>query len=68
MSLEYLKSAISLNLQELFATATVDELTGDMEAYRAKMETVAAIAKMLGLKAEITKVTIDFTADDAASV
>jgi hypothetical protein len=59
MLLENIKNAIHLNITELFAVAAIDELTGDTDGYRAKLETIAKIAELLGMETEITTVTLD---------
>jgi len=56
--LENIKNAIHQNIEELFTTATVDELAGDMSAYKKKLEMVGKIAKILGINTEITEITI----------
>ena len=58
MSLQNIKNAIYQGLDELFTTAAVDELAGDSEAYRKKLETVALVADALGISTEITEIKI----------
>ena len=54
--LENIKNRLFVSLTELFAVAAVDELTGDTEAYREKLTTIAKIAELLGVETEITVV------------
>ena len=56
--LENIKNAIYMGIETLFATAVVDEATGDIEAYRAKLESIGIIAATLGINTEITEVTL----------
>ncbi|MCL2224453.1 MAG: hypothetical protein FWB96_05760 [Defluviitaleaceae bacterium] len=58
MPLGNFKMALYQELEELFATAAVDELTGDMDMYRAKLDTLAQVAELLGMETEITTVTL----------
>ena len=59
MSLENFKNSVHQEINELFASAAVDELSGDTKAYREKIHTIAQIAELLGMETEITTVTID---------
>jgi len=52
-----------MSIDELFATAAVDELTGDTKEYRAKLEVIAQIAELLGIDTEITMVTLNLRED-----
>ena len=61
--LENIKNAIHLRVDELCASAAVDELTNDTEAYRAKLEALGIVAKALGINTEITSVTINIVDD-----
>ena len=58
MSLENIKNAIHQSVNELFATAAVDELAGDTEAYRAKLATIVTVADALGIETEMTEISI----------
>ncbi|MCL2577811.1 MAG: hypothetical protein FWE27_07160 [Defluviitaleaceae bacterium] len=59
MTLENTKNSLFLSLNELFAIAAVDELSGDTKAYRAKLETIAQVAELLGMETEITTLTLN---------
>jgi len=59
MSLQRIKSEINQEVETLFATAAVDELAGDTDAYRAKLITIAEIAELLGIKTEVSEITIE---------
>jgi hypothetical protein len=59
MSLENIKNAIHQGVNELFATATVEELAGDMKAYREKLATIATVADALGIETELTEVSLN---------
>jgi hypothetical protein len=59
MPLEKIKNLIHQSVEELFCIAAADELTGDTEAYRDKLNTIAQIAELLGIEAEIATVTIN---------
>jgi hypothetical protein len=52
------KTEIYRRLEELFTTAVVDEMAGDMAAYEKKLNVIAKIADALGMKSEIKKVSI----------
>jgi len=58
MSLQRIKKEVFQELDVLFATTAVEELAGDMEAYRKKLDTIAQIAELLGIKTEITEITM----------
>jgi len=62
MPLDKIKNTIHQSVNELFATATVDELTGDIDAYRTKLGKIAQIAEILGTDTEITEITLNLTA------
>jgi len=51
-------------LDAIFNTATLDEMTSDTEAYRAKLEMIARIAEVLGISTEISEVSINLKADE----
>ncbi|MCL1882134.1 MAG: hypothetical protein FWF81_00035 [Defluviitaleaceae bacterium] len=56
--LENLKNTIHQNINELFTSAAMDEMTGDTPAYKEKLATIAQIADVLGIDTEITTATI----------
>jgi hypothetical protein len=56
---DFLKNEIHQSLDELFATAAVDELTGDTKAQKAKYVIISRVADALGIETEITTVTLD---------
>ena len=58
MSLENIKNVIHQGVDELFATAAVDELASDTEAYRAKLATIVTVADALGVETELTEISI----------
>jgi hypothetical protein len=59
MSLENIKNAIHQGVNELFATAAVDEMAGDTAAHREKLKAIAQIAATLGIETEITYAEIN---------
>ena len=58
MSLQRIKNEIYQEVDVLFETAAVDEMSGDMEGYRKKLDTIAQIAELLGIETEITEITM----------
>ena len=64
MSLQRIKSEIFQELEALFALAATDELAGDMEGYKVKLQTISSIADLLGISTEITEVSINLKTDD----
>jgi len=52
-----------MSIDELFATAVVDELTGDAKEYKAKLEVIAQVAELLGIETDITIVTLNLRED-----
>jgi hypothetical protein len=64
MSLDNIKNAIYFNLEELFASAAVENLTGDTKGYGAKLKKIAAVAEILDLETEITTVTLNLKGSD----
>jgi len=52
-----------MSIDELFATAVVDELAGDTKEYQAKLEVITQIAELLGINTEITTVTLNLRKD-----
>ena len=59
MSLENIKNRIHQGINELVDTAVLDEKTGDMEAYKAKLATLARVADALGIDTEVSEVTFN---------
>ena len=59
--LENIKNKLHLGLNELFAAAAVDEVTGDDEAYKCKLEEIAIIARVLGYETKIETSTLYLT-------
>ena len=58
MSLQRIKKEIFVELEVLFDIAAVDEMADDMDGYRNKLERIAQIAELLGIKTEIKEITI----------
>ena len=67
MSLQRIKKDVFQEVDALFANAAVDELAGDMDGYRKKLDTIAQIATLLGLKVEITAVKLDLKSKEKDS-
>jgi len=65
MSLENLKNRLFLSLNELFTLAAVDELAGDMEGYREKLDTIAQVFEVMGIEMEITTVAFNLNCVDS---
>ena len=61
--LEKLKNRMHQDLDALFATAAVDEMAGDMQAYRAKLDDISKIAEILGIETDIICVSIKMKDD-----
>ena len=57
--IENLKNTIHQGINELFVSAVVDEMAGDMTAYKEKLHTIGQIAEILGIETEISAVTIN---------
>ena len=57
--LDKIKDKLHQSIEELCATAVVDEMAGDAEGHRRKLGKIAEIAKILDIKTEITEVTIN---------
>ena len=57
--LDNIKNMIHQNINELFATAAVDELANDIPAYKDKLYTIAQIAEVLGIDTEIVTVSLE---------
>jgi|GEM_PF-1236824 len=68
MSLQRIKSEVYQEVDALFATAATDELAGDMDGYRKKLDIIAQIAELLGLEAEITTIKLDLKSEDTQMV
>lgn len=58
MALENLKNQIHQGINELFVTASMDEIAGDMEGYKEKLNNIAVVADALGIETEVTAVTL----------
>ena len=56
--LENLKYTIHQNINELFASAALDEMSGDVSAYKEKLTTIAEIAETLGIDTELCEATL----------
>ena len=54
---DILQNQIHQSVDELFASAAVDELAGDGEAHLNKLKDISIIADVLGIKTEITSTT-----------
>jgi hypothetical protein len=57
--LENLRNTIHQGVNELFVSATMDEMTGDIPAYKEKLCKIAQIAEILDVGTEITTVSIN---------
>jgi len=57
--LKKIEDLLHQGITELFATAAVEELAGDMTAYYMKLSTIATIAETLGVSTDISIVIID---------
>ena len=62
--LDNIKNMIHQNINELFATAAVDELANDIPAYKEKLVIIANIAEALGIDTEFNVVSISLTGDN----
>ena len=59
MMLDNIKNRLHQGINELFATAAVDELAGDTATYREKLGKIAHVAEVLGISAEVVTVSLD---------
>ena len=57
--LQNIKSKIYQELEELFTLTAVEEMTGDIKAYKKKLATIGQIAEILGVDTEVTVVSLD---------
>ena len=64
MPIQNIKNRIHQSIEELFASAEVDELTGDFDDYSDKMKQIAAIAALLGIKTEFRYETLVLEQDE----
>lgn len=64
--LENIKNTIYQNLNALFALAVVDQMAGDIPAFREKLKTIAGIAEMLGIETEITSISMNIKTGETA--
>ena len=67
MSIESIENAMHQGIQELFATASLDKMSGDMEGYRVKLGTIGQIAELLGIDTEIMEITISLKQEESGS-
>ena len=63
--LDKIQKEIYQNLSELFTSAAVDEMAGDMPAYKKKLKTIASIAEILGISTEIIAVSLNIKTGDS---
>jgi hypothetical protein len=56
--MENLKNVIHQSFNELFATAVLDEMAGDIPSYKEKLQKIGQITEILGLETEITEITL----------
>ena len=59
MSLQRIKKEIYQETDVLFALAAADELAGDAEGYKEKLDIIGQICGLLGISTEVTTVTIN---------
>jgi len=57
--LNNLKTQIHQSIEELFATAAVDELAGDVDDYYAKLKKIVEVAEILGISTEVSIVKLN---------
>jgi len=65
MPLQNIKNRIHQSIEELFASAEVDELAGDFDNYSDKMQDIATFASFLGIKTEFRYATLVLVQDEA---
>ena len=58
MSLEPIKNAIHQGINELFASAVLHEMAGDIDSCREVLSTIVLIADTLGIKTEMAEITL----------
>ena len=56
--LNNIKSELHFRLDVLFAEAAVDELSGDMDGYKSKLEKIVQVADMLEVDTELSHVSL----------
>ena len=56
--LESIKSKLHLRINELFAEAAVDELAGDMDGYKCRLEKIIQVADVLDVDTEVSYVSL----------
>lgn len=61
--IENIKKEIYQNLEELFATAVLDEMAGDIPAYRKRLKVIADVADILGINTEICTISFSLRTD-----
>ena len=59
MALQSIKKEVQFRIEELFATAALDEMAGHTEDYRAKLKQIIKIAEILGIETEFTTSTLN---------
>ncbi|MCL2619830.1 MAG: hypothetical protein FWD97_02695 [Defluviitaleaceae bacterium] len=64
MILQSIEKLIYQELQVLFTTAIVDEMSGDDNGYSKKLEKVGLTAKVLGIETKIIATTLDLVDND----
>ena len=57
--LENLKNTIHQSINELFVAVALDEMAGDISAYKEKLKIIADVAGTLGISTEIATVTLN---------
>ena len=57
--LDSIKNELHLRLDELFAEAAVDSLSGDIGSYKDKLSKIVQIANVLEVDTKINYVTVD---------
>jgi len=59
MALQGIKKEVQFRIEELFATAALDEMAGHTEDYQEKLKQIMKIADILGIKTEFTTLTLN---------
>ena len=62
--LDNIKNQIHQSIEELFASAIVDEMIGDYMAYQQKLGQIASIAEALGIGTIIVSMPIDLKKEE----
>ena len=58
LMLNSIKNELHLRLDELFAEAAIDELSGDMTGYQHKLSKIIQVADVLEVETEISIITV----------